>query len=231
MGQPTTRLLLLSALIVLVASSVYSNARWFLAESYLRFSEQRGQSSETRSVAQQAAGIAYKLQPFSARAVQAQASNDLFLNKPQLALDEYAKALTLAPADAYLWRDYALALVNAGIFDQRLERAVSQAQTWARKSKPIHLSLAVVGLRVFRQSSSKLRTMWLESIRFAYWTKPAVVLWYAYVEEQELLLCDNNIILQAETNAWCAAARWRHGLCSSFGPEGESCFLKSAKKP
>ncbi|MES2489422.1 MAG: hypothetical protein V4607_06475, partial [Pseudomonadota bacterium] len=208
---------MLSALIVLVASSVYGNARWFFVESYLRFSEQRGQSSETRSVAQQAAGIAYKLQPFSARAVQAQASNDLFLNKPQLALDEYAKALTLAPADAYLWRDYALALVNAGIFDQRLERAVSQAQTWARKSKPIHLSLAVVGLRVFRQSNSSLQALWLDSIRFGYWTKPAVVLWYAYVEEQELLLCNNNIILQAETNAWCAAARWRHGLCSSFG--------------
>ncbi|PTU32932.1 hypothetical protein CJD38_02130 [Stenotrophobium rhamnosiphilum] len=222
--------MLLSALIVLVACGVYSNARWILAESYLRFSEQRGQSSETRSVAQQAAGIALKLQPYSARAVQSQASNDLFLNKPQKALDEYVKALTLAPADAYLWRDYALALVNAGIFDQRLDRAVLQAQTWARKSKPIHMSLAVVGLRVFSQSSPSLRAQWLNSIRFAYWTKPAVVLWYAYVEEQELLLCDNTIILQADTNAWCAAARWRHGLCSNFGAEADSCFRKPVKK-
>lgn len=227
MVQPSIRLLLLCGLIALVALGAYSNARWLAAEAYLRFSEQRGQSAETRVVALQAAGIARSLQPFSARAVKSQADSDLFLGKTELALKEYASALTLAPADAYLWRDNALALIYTGILDQRVELSVHEAQAWARKSKQIHFSLAIAGLRVFEQSSPDLRGMWMNSIRFAYWYKPDAILWAAYSADEELLLCDGSVILKPEANPWCAAARWRHGLCADTA----SCFRKQERQP
>lgn len=223
-SQRSVRLLLLSGLALLIAVSVIGNARWLAAEGYLRFSEQRGQNVETRAAARQASDLALKLRPQSARALGAMASNDLYLGKADLALEEYSKALVFAPADAYLWRDYALALMQAGIFDARLERAVIQAQTWARKSKLIHLSLAVPGLKLYQQSSPKLRELWLKSIRFSYFYEPDTILLTAYVAEEELLLCRGDIIAQPGTNPWCAAARWRHGLCSSTGTESGSCF-------
>lgn len=222
MVQPSIRLLLLCVLIALVALGAYSNARWLAAEAYLRFSEQRGESPETRAAARHAATIAYQLQPFSARALKSQADSDLFLGKTELALKEYERALMLAPADAYLWRDNALALIYAGIFDQRVEQSVRQAQTWARKSKTIHLSLGVAGLRVYKQSPPALRALWMESIRFAYWYKTDAILWTAYSADEELLLCDGRVILKPESNTWCAAARWRHGLCTDTA----SCFRK-----
>lgn len=217
---------MLCGLVLLAVAAVYGNARWLSAESYLRFSTQRAQNSATRPAARQASDIAHKLQPFSARALQSQAGNDLFLGHSELALDEYSAALRLAPADAYLWRDYALALVYARTFDQRLEHAVVQAQIWGRKSTTVHMALALAGIKVFRQSSPALRNSWLNSIRIAYWDQPNAVLWVAYVADDELLLCDNNIIPQAETNGWCAAARWRHGLCSTVSTDQTGCFRK-----
>jgi hypothetical protein len=220
---------LLGILVVLALASVYGNARWLGAQSYMRFSESRGQSPETREIARQASGLAHSLQPSSARALQAQAANDLFLGKTAPALDEYQAALLLAPADAYLWRDYALALIYAGISDERLNNAVIQAQTWALKSKPIHLSLAVAGLKVYGRSDEALRKLWMHSIRLAYAYAPDAVLLTAYVSEQELLLCDGGVIQKPETNVWCASARWRHGLCSAAGTGESGCFGKRAQ--
>lgn|GEM_PF-4726953 len=229
--QQPIRLAMLTGLALLAAASVYYNVRWLGAESYLRFSEQRGQSAATRTVARHAADIAHRLQPSSARALKTLASNDLFLRQDALALDEYSAALRLAPADAYLWRDYALALIYTETFDPRLEHAVIQAQTWGRRAKPIHLSLAIAGLRVFRQSSPALRSRWLESIRLAYQDQPNALLWVAYVADEELLLCDNDIIQKAEANGWCAAARWRHGLCSTVSTDATGCFRKQVPQP
>lgn len=226
------RLLWLSVLAVLIASGLFYNARWLFAESYLRFAEQRTRSVHALETSQQALGIALKLQPFSARAMQARANDDLLLGHPEPALAEFESALTLAPADAYLWRDYALALIYAGIFDARLERAVTQAQSWAHKSQNIHIPLAVIGLRVFDQSSPALRSLWRKSILFAFRYKPDVVISTAYISEQELLLCDGSAIPKPETNNWCAAARWRHGLCSTSVPGvAGSCFGKQERRP
>lgn len=228
-GQPVRRLLL-SVLILLVAISVYGNVRWLGNQMYVRFSEDRGQSSETREAARQAAVIALRLQPSSARTLQSKASNDLFLGKTDQALSEYEAALLLAPADAFLWRDYALALVYADKFDARLNNAVSQAQGWALKSKPIHLSLAVAGIKVYSRSSDSLRKLWMQSIRIAYAQSPDALLLTAYVAEQELLLCDGGVIQSPETNVWCASARWRHGLCSVAGAGESGCFIKQELK-
>lgn len=227
MVQPSIRLLLLCGLIALVAFSTYSNACWFGGEAYLRFSQQRGRAPETMGTARRAAAIAYRLQPFSARALQSQADIDLFQGKTDLALNEYASALTMAPADPYLWRDNALALIYAGVLDQRVERSVIQAQAWARKSKQVHLSLAVAGLRVYKQSSPALRAMWIKSTRYAYWYQPDAILWAAYSADEELLLCDGSIILKPESNPWCASARWRNGLCSDVA----SCFRRQDPLP
>lgn len=222
---------MLAVLILLAVVSVYMNARWLGASMYLKFADDRGQSSLTRGAARHAAGIAQRLQPFSARALQAQASSDLFEEKVALALDEYRAALQMAPADAYLWREYALALIYANQFDARLNNSIVQAQTWALRSKPIHFSLAVAGLRVYDRSDDALRKLWMVSIRKAYPDYRNVILGVAYVADQELLLCNGDVIPDPGINPWCAAARWRHGLCSDLGGGESGCFFsKSAPK-
>lgn len=225
------RLLLLIGLIAVVAISVYCNASWLLSQAYLRFADDRAQSFQTLPVALQASRIAQKMQPSSAHALQASAGYELFLGQPDQALNHYAAALKLAPADAYLWRDYAMALVYAGKFDGRLDHAVDMAQTWGLQSSPIHLSLALTGLKVFQQSGRPLRALWMKSIKRAYWERPDAVLLTAYNAEQELLLCDGSVILKPETNVWCAAARWRHGLCSTAGTGVDGCFRRQAAQP
>lgn len=229
--QQSVRRLSLGVLILLAVVSVFMNARWFGANMYLKFADDRGQSSQTRATARHAAAIASRLQPFSARAMQAQASSDLFEEKVPLALDEYRAALQLAPADAYLWREYALALIYANQFDASLNNAVLQAQTWALRSKPVHFSLAVAGLRVYDRSDDALRKLWMVSIRNAYPDYRNVILGVAYVADQDLVLCNGDVIPDPGTNPWCAAARWRHGLCSDLGGGESGCFFsKSAPK-
>ena len=222
--QESVRRLLLGGLILLVFISLYGNSRWFGAHLYLKFADNRGQSSQTRGTARQAADIAQGLQPFSAHAMQAKASKDLFEDKVPLALDEYQDALRLAPADAFLWRDYALALIYADQFDARLTNAVTQAQSWALKSKPIHLSLAIAGLRVYDRSNPALRKLWMHSVQIAYYYYRDSILSAAYIADQDLLLCNGDVIANPATNVWCASARWRHGLCSDVGTGETGCF-------
>lgn len=220
--QRPTRLLLFACLMALAASTAYSNIRWLGAQAYSRFADEQGRWPEGRESARQAADIATRLVPLSARARQQLATDDLFLGQGEQALREYETALQSAPADAYLWRDYALALVYTNHYDVRLERAVAQAQSWGARSSTIHMSLAVAGLKVFNQSDASLRALWMNSIRYAYWSQPDTVLYTAYLAEQELLLCD-EVILQAQHNSWCDAARWRHGLCSREQRAAGSC--------
>jgi hypothetical protein len=227
-NQEFVRRSLLVVLTLVVGIGAYANARWFGAHMYLKFADDRGQSYQTRAAARQAAGIAHSLQPFSARAMQSQASSDLLGGKVPLALDEYRAALQLAPADAYLWRDYALALIYAGQFDSRLTLAVTQAQTWAIQSRTLHLSLAVAGLRVYERSDAPLRQLWMRSIRTAYPDYVDVLLGVAYVADQDLLLCNGDVIPDPGSNVWCAAARWRHGLCSDIGVGGTGCFFQKS---
>jgi hypothetical protein len=227
-AQESVRRALLGGLILLAVIGVYGNARWFGAQMYLKFAENRGQSYQTRVAALHAAGIARRLQPFSAQAMQAIANNDLFEDKVALALDEYQAALQLAPADAFLWRDYALALIYAEQFGPKLNDAVTQAQTWAVKSKPIHLSLAVAGLRVYDRSDAVLQQLWMHSIRIAYLESRDAILSAAYVADQDLLICNGDVVPSPETNIWCAAARWRHGLCSDMGTGETSCVSQKS---
>lgn len=229
-ARESVRRLLLGVLILFVVASAYMNACWFAANMYLKFADDRGQSSQTRGAAGHAADIARRLQPFSARAIQAQASSDLFEEKVALALDEYQAALQRAPADAYLWREYALALIYADQFDARLNNAVRQAQTWALQSRTIHFALAVAGLRVYERSDADLRKLWMISIRKAYPNYRNAILGVAYVADQDLLLCKGDVIPVPETNPWCAAARWRHGLCTDLGT-GESGCMSNRQTP
>ncbi|TXI81879.1 MAG: hypothetical protein E6Q40_13115 [Cupriavidus sp.] len=229
--RESVRRLLLAVLILLAAASVYANTRWFGAHMYLKFADERGQSYLTRGAARHAASIALRLQPSSARALQSLAGSDLFEDQIPLALDEFRAALQLAPADAYLWRDYALALIYAGQFGPRLNLAVAQAQGWALQSRLVHFSLAVAGLRVYDRSDEELRKLWMHSIRIAYPDYVNVILGVAYVADQDLLLCNGDVIPKPETNVWCAAARWRHGLCSDAGSGESGCFAKGSVSP
>ena len=211
------RLWLLGALLIAPVLAVFANLSWLGAQAYLRFGADQWAWPDARESAYQAASVAARLETFSAQAHQQQASSSLLMGHDEDALSQYVSALQRAPADAYLWRDYALALIYTGHFDQRLDRAVFQAQTWAPRSSVLNLSLAIAGLKVYDRSDEALRTLWMRSIRYAYWVAPGAVLYAAYLSERELLLCD-TVIPQSDHNAWCAAARWRRD-CTLTGQQ------------
>jgi tetratricopeptide (TPR) repeat protein len=228
--QRQIRLLMLWGLVAVSAMAALANGRWLFGRAYAQFAEDQRQWIDTRDAANQAVAIALKLQPFSAHALQLKASSDLLSGQTDQAIGEYEEALIKAPADAYLWRDYALALVYSGHFDKRLDRAVAQAQAWGNRSGTIQLSLAMAGFKVFHQSDASLRELWMHSIRYSYWDQPGAVLRVAYLAEEELLLCD-KVIPKSASNPWCATARWRHGLCPS-SPRGlEACVTPATKTP
>ncbi|MGH8507087.1 MAG: hypothetical protein ACRETM_14180 [Stenotrophobium sp.] len=170
--------------------------------------------------------MAQRLEFRNAQALRLQAQNDLDAGQTDTALAEYRQALQLAPADAFLWRDYALAQLESGHNDLALKQAVIHAQTLAPKSAPLQLSLALAGLKVYAQSAPDLQVRWLDSIRFTYLYQPRGLLFAAYVAGQDLMLCQ-RVVLQPEHNPWCIQARWRHGLCQSQGPD--SCLAQSSR--
>jgi hypothetical protein len=194
------------------ATTVFVNARWFIADAYTRYAESQWRWPDARKSAREATVLALKLGPYNVRALQNQAVNDLFSGREEQALQEDEQALRFAPADAYLWRDHALALVYAGIFDGRLEHAVRQAQRQAPRSGPLHQSLALAGIKVYGQSNPRLQSLWLVSIRYVYALDAGSLGLPVYLAEQEMLLCD-KVIPQSGHNPWCMQARWRHGLC------------------
>lgn len=213
MGHPA-RLLLIALLAVAAGTALIGNGRWLIAHAYTRFSEDQAHWPETRVAAAKAAEYAIAFQPYSAQAYRQLGLNRLLLGRKDEALADYEAAIARAPADAFLWRDYALALLYAEQFDARLKHAVSQAQTWGRRSAPIHFSLAVAGLKVFADSDPELQQLWLKSIRLAYAVQPGALMQVAYTADQEILLCQ-QVMPDAGHNVWCATARWRHGLCTS----------------
>ncbi|MGH8540226.1 MAG: hypothetical protein ACRETW_06955 [Stenotrophobium sp.] len=211
-------ILLLICLLVVGAVTVFVNARWFMADAYTRYAEKQWRWFDARKSAREAAALAFKFMPYNARALKSEAVSDLFSGSKAQALREYEQALHLAPADAYLWRDYALALVYTGNIDDRLEHVVRQAQLLAPRSVPLHESLAYAGLKVYTQSDRKLQAFWLISIRLAYPTAWNNLLLAATRSGQELLLCNEVIPHPGHNpysghNPWCVQARWHHGLC------------------
>ncbi|MGH8461596.1 MAG: hypothetical protein ACRESS_08330 [Stenotrophobium sp.] len=210
---------LLIILAVAGAAAVFLNARWFMSDAYTRYSEGQWQWADARASARQAAGFAYRLTPDNARALKSAAIADLYSNQPDQALLEYRQALQLAPADAYLWRDYAFALVSTGHFDDRVQQAVRHAQALAAQSDTLQLSLALIGTGVYRQSDPALRALWLASIRHSFAAHWQPLLEAASRAGQEELLC-REVIAKPDSNPWCIQVRAKEKACRSHAAAG-----------
>lgn len=217
----------LGGLLAISLLVVVLNLCGFLANAYAGFARSQFRFADTRPAVRQAALLIQKLDFRNAEAVQLLAEDDLYAGRRGQALDEYEQALKLAPADAFLWRDYALARISSGLIDTDLEKAVAQAQELAPKSRPLQISLALAGLKIYALSSPGLRARWLESLRLAYLFQPKGLIFAAYVSGQDLMLCE-KVIPDSGSNPWCIQSRWRHGLCQSPS-HPESCRAANAK--
>jgi hypothetical protein len=221
------RKLFLCGLLVISMLVAALNLSGFMANAYIGFSKNQIGFSDSREAVRQAAQLAQKLDFRNPEAVRLLAEDDLYAGHQEQALSEYQHALQLAPADAFLWRDYAVARIRLGLIDAELEKAVIQAQSLAPKSKPLQFSLAMAGLKVYAQSNPALQSRWLKSIRFAYYIQPKGLIFSAYVAGQDLMLCQ-QVIPNSGINPWCVQARWRHGLCQS-PRHPESCKTSNSR--
>lgn len=224
-----TRRFLLGGLLASSVLVVVLNLSGFMANAYTDFSRSQIRFADSRAAVRQAAQLVQKLDFRNPEAAQFLAEDDLYAGHQEQALNGYEHALKLAPADAFLWRDYAVARIRLGLIDVELEKAVIQAQSLAPKSKPLQFSLAMAGLKVYAQSNPALQSRWLQSIRFAYYIQPNGLIFAAYVAGQDLMLCQ-QVIPNSGSNPWCIQARWRHGLCQN-PHHPESCRAPSPRIP
>ena len=117
----------------------------------------------------------------------------------------YRKALRLAPADALLWTEYALALARLGRFDAALTEAVTRAQQLAPNSPAVQRSLAEMGLSYWARSDAPQRALWLTSLRGELVASRQLFLGHVLTRGRTDIFC-RDIAPQVGEEKWCDSA-------------------------
>ena len=135
-----------------------------LAAAYASFAERHlDDPRDLRAVT--ASRIAASLAPWTASTLALHAWLLMEQGDAGLARLVYHRALRLAPADALLWAEYAIAMTRLDPNDSTILGAVARAQQLAPSSPAIQAALAELGLNSWNTSSEELRTLWLSSMR------------------------------------------------------------------
>ena len=132
----------------------------------------------------------------------------------------YARALRLAPGDALLWDEYALALARLGAFDERLLQATRRAQALAPNSPAVRRSVADMGLSYWQRGNAEQRAAWLISMREELGASRAAFLSHAFTRGQGRTFCEGPAEKLGEAR-WCeSVASALVGGCFTYTPVG-----------
>ena len=114
----------------------------------------------------------------------------------------YRKALRLAPADALLWSEYALALARLGRFGAALTDALTRAQQLAPNSPVVQRTLAEIGLSYFSRGDAQQRALWLASLRGELAANRRLFLGFVLTRGRVQTFC-RDIAPQVGEEKWC----------------------------
>ncbi|MGH8530097.1 MAG: hypothetical protein ACRETN_09720, partial [Nevskiales bacterium] len=122
------------------------NGRGLLTEAYAAYARENLSPEASPELAAAAAEVTLRFKPGDAVYLALLARAEQLRGRGAEAERHFRAALKQAPANAYVWRDYALLRPVGGRYDAQLAHAVERAQALAPTSHGLHLSFGVVGL-------------------------------------------------------------------------------------
>lgn len=136
------------------------------AESALEKSREQAERNPASVTALNAATLAVEIAPWRPE-LRAELSWRLqATGRPKEARRQFALALSAAPADAYLWAEYAQLLARQGKFGREMEQVTQRSNHLGPTSGTIQQSHAETGLYYWSRGSSALQQEWLGSMKF-----------------------------------------------------------------
>ncbi len=191
-------LLLLAAFGLLTAGL---NGRWLLAEAYATYAREGFAGRTSGDAVLTAAALALRLEPGNPHYQSVLARAERLYGEETAADRLYAAALKSAPANAFLWRDYALTHALRGLEAQRAH-AFARAQALAPTSRGLHMSLALAGLSDGPGSNAQLQRLWVKSVVFALKHERDPFLRYVFAARRETRLC-RELQTNVSLKEWC----------------------------
>lgn len=124
------------------------------------------------------------------------------------ARDQMHTALMWAPADAYLWSDYARLLVRQRRFNNDTEQATKRALKLAPNSDALHASHAWMAIHYWTWASADLQTLWLHSLRREWRQHRERVTQEIQEGRRVQMFCLGAGARLPAAQAWCANTPW-----------------------
>jgi hypothetical protein len=187
-------------------------ARAGLADLYLIHATTLSQKPANTGSAIATAALASQLAPWRPDAWLAQGKLSALQPSPQAVHDLFAQGLRLAPADAYAWRDYSLALARSEGYGSGYRMALARSQELAPNSRALHASHALNGLHAWRYGDEATRQLWRNSMRVTLAARPREFLRYIASSRREALFCAYTGEA-LNLGRWCADARALRRQC------------------
>ncbi|MEK6805831.1 MAG: hypothetical protein AABY95_04205 [Pseudomonadota bacterium] len=144
----------------------WTEIRALTAETYRHKSQVIAKQSPTSIAALKSAVLSVQLAPWNAYshaelAWRLQSSGNFRASRQQ-----FAQALSWAPADAYLWAEYAQLLAHQRKFGREMELVTRESNRLGPTSSAIQHSNAYIGLYFWGRGTQELRNQWQTSMAF-----------------------------------------------------------------
>lgn len=207
-----------SLFLTLATLSLFAAAlcgRWLFAEAYATYARENLTGSRGAEQALASAELALQLIPQHAGYQSLRARAERRRGDPQATAHLYRQALKRAPADAVLWRDYALFLLSRGEYGAA-QHAIARAQALSPANRGLHLSLGLTGLSIWQTAPPPLRELWSRSIEFRLRHQPKEFLRYVFASGQEAMLC-RHFATEPALKDWCYWTRNARQSCYVAG--------------
>ncbi len=133
---------------------------------------------------------------------------------------QYRKALRWAPASAYLWLEYSLALARSYQFDDDYTVALRQATLLAPSAHPIRIAAARMGARHWNQGDETDRLLWAQDMSAVLATQPYDLLWTVLRDGRESSFC-GFVGSELGLSRWCFATISARSICDALPPDAK----------
>jgi hypothetical protein len=188
------------------------NLCWLVSAAYGAYAGELARAGRQPVTARAAAGLAASLAPWDVKAQADFAWKLAVAGDLGAAREHMLQALRAAPADAFLWQDFAQLLASHWRFGEEMTLALRQASALAPNSPALLSHNAQFGILHWSQGSAAQRQIWLAGMQHVLNARRAEFL--------------NALIVQDGATPICLMAASELGLeewCRRYGEALEAC--------
>lgn len=204
-------------------------ASGIVADLYARIAIEHRFRAESSSVRASAAKHAAELQPWRAVLHSDLAWAFAARGDFELARQNFRTSLQRAPANAYLWLEYAQALARARRFDEEYTLALRQATLLSPNAKPVRLVAARMGALHWGQGGELERALWSQNIGYTLRVSPYDLLWGVLRTRREGSFC-GHLGAELGLSRWCFSIQAARQLCDSIAPGARGASVDQCRK-